>query len=129
VKLSPQRLSALTLRILEAEGMRVFDCSRCGESKIGPNDMTVCRTCQPAQRTKPLAKRRKAPGICGYGHAIEGANARTPKGKSFSVCVMCERRYSRAYAERKKREREALACVARQRCVYGTPPFRIQRGE
>jgi hypothetical protein len=116
VKLSPQRLSALTRRILDAEGMHVFDCSRCGESKIGPKDRDVCLTCEPSLRTLPLMDRRGPKGFCVHGHAMTKENTyHRPDG--FDECRVCQKDHKARYLARIRREREAFA--ARVRCRYG----------
>lgn len=112
MNLHPSYLSPLTLRILADDGLHVFDCEQCGESKIGPVSMRICRTCNPVARVKPLAKRRKQPGVCGYGHTIAGANATRKRGQNFDICVECRRRHERSYYDRKRQREE------RKRCSY-----------
>jgi hypothetical protein len=134
VKLSPQRLSAFTRRMLEAEGMRVFDCSRCGESKIGPVDRDVCLTCEPTLRTFPLKKRRgsvkKPPRTaCSRGHELTEEN-KYRKRSGYVVCRTCRTIDSVAWNARHAEERNLRKRIARRRSSYGTSiPTTTERTE
>lgn len=111
MKLKPDELSTLTLRILAADGLHVFDCSGCGESKIGPVDRSVCLTCDPpAQKVYPLKSRKRGPkGYCAKGHEVKGENVyRRPSG--VEECRICQRVAMDAYNARRKQRRINEAC-------------------